>query len=435
MSAQTFQCGHEGDPARGRVCVHLLADHDLDRWQRFTGSGKECDWVCDACAADPEQREASLRAVCSGCFQTVEAEIPLAGIIGEPEVVVRVTSLRYVHRIVRLAEPLHADILDLQPINALPQPVCLAITSAGSVVSLDLGSGAVRTVASLPQSNVDLSEPVTLHLSADGQMAALVNTRGQHGVVLDVQSGRATMRLDRGSYLPEQSNFPAAFFKPGGRLLLVHGTDWNRLDVSDPRTGELLTPREPTSYRDGEPMPEHYLDYFHGGLLISPQGEWIADNGWIWHPAGTVVTWNLRRWLEENVWEAEDGPTRKELCQRTYFWDGPLCWIDETTLAVWGYGEDDRHLRPAVLLFDVETGGNWPEPERWFPGPQGTLVFDEYLFSYSPEQGTAVWDIATGERLLQDPQLCPAAYHRGARRFISPRDDGTFVISALTGAK
>jgi len=78
-----------------------------------------------------------------------------------------------------------------------------------------------------------------------------------------------------------------------------------------------------------------------------------------------VCTWNLVRWRDENVWESEDGLSRHYLCDRAYFWDGPLCWIDNTTLAVWGYGSDDDWLQPAVRLFDVTTG----KEQDWFPGP------------------------------------------------------------------
>lgn len=176
----------------------------------------------------------------------------------------------------------------------------------------------------------------------DGRFAAVVNTRGRQGAVVDLQTGAVTMRLDRGDYRVEHSNFPAAFAEVDGRTVLVHGTDWNRLDASDPRTGELLTARAFAPYERGGPLPEHYLDYFHGGLAVSPDGRFVADNGWVWSPTGAVVAWDLHRWLRENPWESEDGPSRRPLCWRDYFWDGPLCWVDNDRLAVWGYGTDDE---------------------------------------------------------------------------------------------
>jgi hypothetical protein len=267
----------------------------------------------------------------------------------------------------------------------------------------------------------------SLVVSPGGEMAAVVESRGRYGIVLDLEAGRATMTLDRGGYRVEHSNFPAAFFVSEGRLRLVHATDWNRLDISDPRTGTLLTDRAPTSDRKGEERPEHCLDYFHGRLSTSPGGEWVVDNGWVWTPVGVVTTWSLRRWLGDNPWESEDGPSRRRLCQRFYYWDGPLCWIDDRALAVWGFGNDDENLIPAALIFDVESG----RLDRWFAGPVGSFAFDRYLFSYSTEAGTSVWDVATGERVLHDASFCPTAYHPGAGRFLTALPGGQFRLTWL----
>ncbi len=93
-----------------------------------------------------------------------------------------------------------------------------------------------------------------------------------------------------------------------------------------------------------------------------------------------------------------------------------------------GYGDDDRELVPAARIFDVTTN-----QERWFAGPMGDLVFDEYLFSFSKEYGMMIWDVTTGERLLHDPAFCPTAYHRGARQFLTLLSDGRFQLSRLIG--
>lgn len=433
VSHAEFQCGHAGPPASGRVCAHLHADYDLDQWQNFTGVGKQFDLICASCAANPVQREASLLSVCSGCFERARDESLPDGIVGDPQISTRETSLAFSHRIVTLAPPLEEEILALQPIEDSIQPVCLAITSTALLIRLNLQTGRTETVRQLPQTLVDLKKSITLRVSPNGDLVALANAKGQFGVVLDSETGELRMPLDRGPYRTENSEFPLAFFRRDGRLLLVHGTAWNRLDVSDPRTATLLTHREYPATESDEIRPVHFLDYFHGSLSVSPGGEWIVDNGWVWGAAGIILTWSLRRWLDENVWEAEDGPTWRRYCQRWGCWDGPHCWINSTTLAVWGYGADADHLRPAVLFFDVSGTGDHPWPDRWFPGPDGTLVFDDYLFSYSPESGTSIWDVETGERLLKLAQFCPTVYHRGARQFITRRSDGTFLVSTLMG--
>jgi len=160
-------------------------------------------------------------------------------------------------------------------------------------------------------------------------------------------TGQKLMQLERDDYHEDVSSFPLALCEIGNRLLLIHGTEWNRLDISDARTGVMLTQRNPTSLKQGEVKPPHYLDYFHSQLSVSPGQQFIADNGWVWQPFGVVETWNLRHWLEANVWESEDGDSKKTLCLRDY-WDGPLCWIDDNRLVVWGYGLESQWQIPAL---------------------------------------------------------------------------------------
>jgi hypothetical protein len=178
---------------------------------------------------------------------------------------------------------------------------------------------------------------------------------------------------------------------------------------------------------EGEKAPEHYLDYFHGQLTVSPEGEYVADNGWVWHPVGVVRTWSARRWLKENIWESEDGPTAKDLVWRAYFWQGPLCWIDNRRLAIWGYGDDDEWMLSAVRLFDVVSGAEI----GWFPGPEGRLVFDRYLFAFGTS-GVSVWNTGKGTCLLQDDSFAPAAYHPVTGEFLTILSDGSLQLSRLS---
>lgn len=484
----TLACSHQEVGQPRQVCLHLFSNRAADYCKRFTGVGKDYDLICLACKQQPEQIEANLWAICPSCFAAIEDEGCLEALLGQPQVLERATGLSFAHEAITLAEPFPARILDIQPVEALAQSVWIALTEQGALAQIDLERRSYTWLFQYPQSGslwsvspsapapeydnttcrerplilqwqirasaLDLEQPVGLSVSADGSLAAVVNTYGQHGVVIDLQTGLETMRLERDSYHSNISAFPVAFFEEDGRLLLVHGTGWNRLDVSDPKTGESLTGRVSPAYVSGKPLPEHYLDYFHCGLTVSPNQEWVVDNGWVWQPTGEVVNWSLRRWMQENVWESEDGPSRRVLCWRDYYWDGPLCWIDGQTLAVWGYGDDDERLLPAVLLFDVVTGtgqrwfagpldephqGGWVRSSQdetavyWRPGPPRFLSFDAYLFACSAAQGTAVWDVATGERLLYDASLRPLRYHRGARQFLALLPDGTFRVSRLIG--
>jgi hypothetical protein len=143
------------------------------------------------------------------------------------------------------------------------------------------------------------------------------------------------------------------------------------------------------------------------------------------------------------VWESEDGPSLRRPCYRFYLWDAPLCWLDDATLAVWGFGEDDEEMTPGIRRFDVRTGEELPGisgPEvapfrAWPPGKErlGQLVFDRWLFAISPQHGTEVWDLTTGERLHYEPGFAPVCYDPRTQAFLS-EDHGRWTVSFLREA-
>ncbi|MEZ4446946.1 MAG: hypothetical protein R3B72_48145 [Polyangiaceae bacterium] len=251
-------------------------------------------------------------------------------------------------------------------------------------------------------------------MSRDGRSAAVVNDYGRQGQVIDLRHGRVTMQLDGGDYHPDTVPFSAAFVDVGGRSLLAHRTSWNRLDLSDPRDGALLTARGPTSYRRGEERPEHYLDYFHGALRVSPSHRRIADDGWVWHPIGVVTTWELEPWLAD-PWESEDGASRGSLCARDYYWDHALCWIDDDVIAVGGIGEDDAWIIDGARIFDASTG----RERLAFAGPGGTFFSDGASLYASDEGGLSRWDPRDGHRTGHVPGFRPTHHHRAAGELVS----------------
>jgi hypothetical protein len=437
-------CDHPKNDIAELVCAHLLDVSEPDYYRWYTGDGPQYALVCSACAADGGMRATALHSVCPVCFAHIAADGSWDGNVGVPGILERQTNLRFEHQDVALPDGCTGPLRAIIPVDASARFAWVAITAGGKLVQLDLQQGTIQFLATFATAPLQLDEPLTLQLSPDGRLAAVANIYGRFGQVVDLTTGAPTMALDRGDYHEDVSKFPLAFFTYADRPLLVHATDWNRLDISDPLTGALLTPRQPTSYQHGEPRPEHYLDYFHCGLSVSPNQEWIVDNGWVWHPWGIVRSWNLPRWRETNYWESEDGSSIRSLCDRSYLWDAPLCWIDNTTLAVWGEGRDDEEMVPAALIFDVVSG----ERLRWFAGPdvapynvwppnsgrRGWMVSDRWLFAVSPQHGTGIWDVVSGERLHHDPDCIPTMYHRGARHFLTLLSDRTIRLSTLVVA-
>lgn len=433
----TIRCTHQGCHKESRVCTHLLDAPDSDHARYFSGQGLRYHLLCHPCADQFRTGEApSLTPICEACFNEIEEQGFWDGIVGRPEVLSAPTMLSMTHHLVELPGLSAQDVLDIQPLQH-PPGEWIAVTRAGALVRVDFERRAVSIITKFDASPLDLSQRLSMELAPDGQFAALANTFGERGIVVDLHSGRITMPFQREAYHNNVTPFPIAFFQHDNASLLVHATEWNRLDISNPATGKLLTTRESPRYSENRES-EYYLDYFHGRLRASPAGRWIADDGWAWHPVGSIRSWSLQRWMEENLWESEDGETVQYLCNREYFWGGPLCWMNERHLAVWGYGRDE-YLIPAIRIFDVVTNTEL----RWFAGVEieshgdgqklgrqgGSLVYDGHLYALSDKHGLSAWDPEVGTCLFRDPTLTPTAYDRGSKTFLSLLPERPFRLS------
>ncbi len=144
------------------------------------------------------------------------------------------------------------------------------------------------------------------------------------------------------------------------------------------------------------------------------------------------ASWNLERWLTENVWESEDGPSRKFLCARDYYWDRAFAWIDDERVAVEGIGDDDAEMIPGARLFDVTqpgTGEDWLRSDlpmarelAVLAGPKGRFFSDgTWLFS-ADETGLSRWALDDGARTGHLEGFRPTHHHRGAGELVQLSD-------------
>ena len=426
------------DPPRSlSVCSHLLAKRgSFHVW--FTGKSTECCWVCPDCAK-ADAPPADLARAPEQLLELLEKEQWWAGIRGTPGISTRDAGLSFAHQNLRLIGTQTSEWIDVQP-DLTTAGAWWILVASGKIGRLSTGTGEFETMWDLDELGFPVSPTLALRISPAGDFAAVFQNNDRLGRVFNLRTGQSTTSLDRGDYEPDTSFFPIAFFSSptDGKTLLMTATAWNRLDIIDPSDGELLTARDTGKYSEGQ-APPHYLDYFHASLCISPANQWIADAGWVWHPVGVIRTWSLKAWIEDNAWESEDGTSVQGIAVRDYFWDGPSCWVSETTLAVWGLGRDDQWLIPGMVLFDVRTGNQL----RWFPGPSAkkpgwprekewpSLYFDEFLFAIDGQSGLAVWDAADGSRLLEEPALNPIGYHPVSKEFLSLTEGG-IRLSRLT---
>ena len=438
-------CPHARSEEPYRACSHLIAKHDGDYLRCFTGVGQHYDVACRECSQAEGDVQSRLGPVCAWCFSDIESEGCWDGIVGRPAVVERRTSMLFSSRTV-LTATLSAAITAIHGYRDGGGHAWLALCADGMLVRIAADSWTHTAVASLVGSALDLSTKIVVAVCHEGRFASLVNAHGQHGLVIDLTTGRQTMSLLRDDYHNQHCHFAATFAIHAGRTILIHATAWNRLDISAPDTGTLLTAREHEATAKDE-SPTHALDYFHGRVLVSPDQQWIVDDGWVWHPVGILTAWRLDHWLEVNVWESENGPSLVSLADAFYFWGAPMCWISDHELVVWGYGGDDEWMIPAVRVIDLTLG----KEIRWFAGPEiasrtegyqvlepnppryKRMVFDRYLFAFSPLTGVAVWEMETGTCVLRSDWFTPDSYHRGTREFASLVVDGVRLTRLVGG--
>ena len=437
-----IDCPHIDAALTGQVCPHLPVADLIDYKRLFTGTGQAYELLCETCAGSNEGFASKTLTICNQCFDLLEEEHCWVGISGQPEIRRESSSLKFEHTTVSIEGLSHNSLLDIRPMES-SAGIWIGLTQAGELLKIDFPAKRFSVVAQINKSDFDFLKPLSITVSPSGNFVALTETLGQRGTVIDLFTGMAAMQLRRDDYHCDVSPFPLAFFVSNEKELIVHATQWNRLDISDPATGKLLTDRSQSVPIDPKALPDRYLNYFHGRLHVSPNHSRIADDGWVWAPAGIPMTWSLQAWIETNPWESEDGESKKRLCQRWYYWGGPICWVDENTIAIWGYGDDDEWLIPAVRLFDANSGHEL----SWFAGPQiapndgvswkdklikhGELIFDKYLFACSQKFGISVWDVWRGTCLFEDPSFCPVRYHSKSKEFLSLMPDNTFMLLQL----
>jgi hypothetical protein len=428
-------CGHENIPFGEPLCIHIRNCRTpwIKSVKWFIGDGLKTEIVCVPCADDRGNGlPVNVEPVCEECYEYLTDEIvDMVECRGKPGILIRPEIFNSTLKNSALPKEI-GTVVDIAPINQERRSVWLMLAESGAIIRWDADTGDRLHLVSVDvpaepdqQSQVWSAPRRRLHVSGNGNFVAVVNDYGRYGQVMDLRSGKVTLTLDGGQYHPETVPLSFAFAEAPGRVIAIHRTAWNRLDVSDPATGELLTDRDPTSLRHGN---KHYLDYFHGALYVSPGGAHIVDDGWVWHPSGIPSAWSINRWLSENVWESEDGPTKMYLCQRAYYWNEAITWIDEKCVAVGGVGDDDILMIDGVRIFDItsppdldashSTGTGSARELKAFAGPTGAFFSDgTWLFS-SDKTGLSRWDLADGARTGQIPNFQPTRRHRGANELI-----------------
>jgi hypothetical protein len=436
-------CGHDRDPFGEPMCLHFRAcrEPSLSYFRWYTGAGMCTEFLCSSCVNERQSgRPVVTVVVCRECLEYATTEVgDLEGVRGKPEIRIRSEFINPQLRSTCIPNEI-GKIIDISPIDTHDRSIWLLLADDGAISQFDADTGERKRLACTSAVSEPDHEPWCghilkrrLHASPGGEFAAIVNDYGRYGQIIDLRTGRVPLTLDGGAYHAETVPVSFGFAQVKGRLVAIHRTDWNRLDVLDPSTGHLLTVRSPTSYRRGEERPLHYLDYFHGALHVSPNSIRIADDGWVWHPVGIPTTWDLEPWISGNAWESEDGPTRRAICARDYYWDHALTWLDDNRIAVGGIGDDDKDMIDGARIFDITSSGSggarwradwpWPREITAFVGPAGSFFSEGRALFSSDQNGLSRWDMNDGFRTGYMREFKPTYHHRGARELVQVVDD------------
>ena len=156
---------------------------------------------------------------------------------------------------------------------------------------------------------------------------------GLNAAVVNI-TNKSIIKLSREDYKCDVSSYSIGFLERDGRVLLIHQTQWNRLDITDLETEELLTEREIIHRQTNETVTDkwgktvhkvekkNYIDYFHSLFHISPDGKHFLSNGWVWQPSDNIICFETERFLKEYE------PCGEKIdYYRGHSWDKPCAFV------------------------------------------------------------------------------------------------------------
>lgn len=426
---EELNCKHK--PPFTAVCPHVFNKEVTDGSEHFVGSGMEVEYICESCIKQPDYVRHYL---CQTCIESegYDSSWPYSG---TPEIVRKPKEFIFTPRELCVESLKGHTVLAFA---SLHQPLRdgIIFTDQGQLWRINLDNGNAQLISRASKQQVNPSGSVSLKVSKNNQLIAMtsrskVNT-GQpynQGVVADLVSGDIVMALSCGDYRIEHTVFPVEFIEHKGETLVIHATDWKRLDITNPLTSEKFTERD-FKLMPKETENKGSFSEWNGELVLSPNQERIATIGWIWHPIGIAYSWDVQAWLGGSVWEAEQGDSKKCYTCWDYFWDSPFFWIDDNKLCIWGYSEfqdDNDYPLDSVAIYDACSD----ELLNWFVGPTMDLFYyDQYLFSGNKQgDSITVWSLEEGSLLYEYPiKNRVTGYQAAARAFVSVRKNGFFDV-------
>ncbi len=362
-----------------KVCDHLKNQTEEEYIKFFTGLKKEFICICLNCDANKKKTVINF----SYLDETEIEDLYLEEIKGRPELIENIDENIFLkHEYKKIDIFAEKNILFTLALEKSDGDEYLFLTDDRKLFTFNFE---ILEINELPlmieKSKIDFNKNIEIKISADYKLLAVYNLRGQYGMVYNLEHMTELIELNRGDYHVEVTPYTFEFFEYNNKTLMITARDWNMIDVIDPYSKQVLTKRDwDHSNRKDSSMPE-----FRSSVYISPDKKWIVEDGWAWHPIGAIFRWDLNKWIEKNKWEANSGKSLKCIKTALYSWGNPVEWLDNNRLMVWGYGNDDDYILPAIVIYDINTC----EELNWFYGPGNNITYDGFLFSFNKK---SIWD-------------------------------------------
>jgi hypothetical protein len=161
----------------------------------------------------------------------------------------------------------------------------------------------------------------------------VVENFGLNGIVISTENKKFSIPIKRKEYFTNCSSYSIGFLERENHVLLIHQTEWNRLDITDLTTGKLLTKRKSIT----TPKDKNYVDYFHSLLHVSPCSRYFLSNGWVWQPFDFINCYKVEEFLKHfessgfgiDYWYEAN-------------WDRPCTFIDDDAFVIAADIEEDK---------------------------------------------------------------------------------------------
>jgi len=339
---------------------------------------------------------------------------------------------------------------DVQASAMLGGTRIVVLTTDGDVVLYNIEAGSQRRLFRTSSGGVvysdggfDPSSPSSIYAMDD--IFVLVNDVKTHGFVYNFAQNYL-LHLTRGDYLVEHCKYPIALFRgDDGDPYMIYGTDWNRVDIANLATRQVVTADKSLIEVDAEKRHIDFykdfdeankllwprgFDYFYGKLALSPSKTKFLSAGWYWGSYDAATVFDIAEFVSNH---------RVTSCH-VYFLEHEgrsVCWVDDGTIAV-PYNpahenENDDEDQPSktfedvwqIRLYYADKRGEKAKEVVTLSEPvdlaSAELVYqiDEARFcAFSKTIGLVV--IARdGRVLLRDPSVTPTSYDEARRVFLS----------------